>query len=506
MYEATYGLSERPFQPIPQTRLYYPGRIIEEARTTLERVVDRGEGPGIVIGSAGTGKTLLCRLLAERFQKRFTVISVGALALGRRRDLFQSMLHEMKLPLRGMDEGELRLAVIDALSRPEIPTDGVLLLVDEAHMMSLRLIEELRLLTNIDHQGRPRVRLLLAADGFLEERLASPRLESLNQRLAARCYLQSLDKSEVGPYLAHHVMHAGATLEQLFLPEAIAAIATATDANPRLINQLADHALVCKVGQSCAAEPLTAADIQAAWADLQQLPAPWNTETNGAENQPSVIEFGPLEEETSLLADLSDAEPFEAPVQLEGTDDRTPDLQDDEDDEEPLIVELPSLHREGGSSEQDTGSSGEEWHAAAVIDRLVDDVASIKGADEELITPITPTELAPTAPAEDPFAEPFDEEVDVPQTAVPAESSFVPAEARRDVVVPGESSEIVSSHTPWLPIETLWVTPGTIPELPKDDRDLIELDASQMEAAAESSPNQRPHLLSHPSDLANLRQ
>ncbi len=503
MYETTYGLTERPFQPIPQSRYYFPSRVAEQCRTTLERVIDRGEGPALLIGPAGTGKTMLCRVLADNFSRRFTVVSIGSMALGRRRDLYQAMLHDMKMPCRGMDEGEMRLAVLDALNHPEIPTDGILLIIDEAHLMAARLIEELRLLTNIDYQGRPRVRLVLAADGYLEERLASPRLESLNQRLAARCYLQSIDRSEVGPYLAHQILRAGASLEQLFLPDAVQAIAVATDGNPRLINQLADHALLQAASTCQAAEPLTAADIQQAWSDLQQLPAPWNTESPAEDTDTSVIEFGPLptemsESDESSIADWS-------PLG-EATHGEAIEMHDDDT---PMIVELP--RREETDSHPGTMPLSVDqptWDAATVIDHLGQDDDS---QDPTLqAEPISPPTLEPAPPAEDPFAVPFAEEVAIDlaigvSTASREEKekeTATPSAATN----PSESPEVAESSVNWLPMETLWVTPGTIPELPRDDRDMIEVADMHHDAfARDIGGSNRTYVIQNPSDLASIR-
>src|SRR5207244_2142982 len=115
--------------------------------------------------------------------------------------LLQNILFELKLPYRDMDEGELRLSLVDHLEPRSGGPDGLLLLVDEAHMLPLRLLEEIRLLTNVVRDGQTRVRLVLAGGMALEERLTSPKLESLHQRIAARCYLQSLRRDETIYYV-----------------------------------------------------------------------------------------------------------------------------------------------------------------------------------------------------------------------------------------------------------------------------------------------------------------
>src|SRR5262245_15774295 len=190
MYESHFLLSKRPFSAAPSADCFISTGSLEPARQTLIRCIDRAEGPGLVVGPAGTGKSLLCQILAEQFRGRFQVAHLAGARLCTRRALLQNILFELKLPYREMDEGELRLSLVDHLEPRSGGPEGLLLLVDEAHTLPLRLIEEVRLLTNVVRDGQSRVRLFLAGGMALEERLASPKLESFHQRIAARCYLQ----------------------------------------------------------------------------------------------------------------------------------------------------------------------------------------------------------------------------------------------------------------------------------------------------------------------------
>ena len=157
-------------------------------------------GIGMVVGPSGTGKTLLCRMLAEHFKERFKVAMLCSGRLSTRRALLQAIHYELGQPYRGMDEGELRLALVDYLTLGEDCPTGMVLLVDEAHTLPYRLFEEIRMITNLVCNGQPRVRLVLAGGPLLEERLASPKLESFSQRLVARCYLEPLSRTETQKY------------------------------------------------------------------------------------------------------------------------------------------------------------------------------------------------------------------------------------------------------------------------------------------------------------------
>lgn len=301
MYESFFQLRHRPFAAAPSPNRYIALGPIEQSHQTLARCIDRAEGPGLIVGPAGIGKTLLCQLLAQQFQGRYQIAQLQGGRLGTRRALLQNILFELRLPYREMDEGELRLSLIDHLSPRDGHGEGLLLLVDEAHLLPLRLLDEIRLLTNLVHHGQPQVGLVLAGGPALEERLTSPKLDSLQQRIAARCYLQPFNRDETIAYLRSQIEQAGGDCDRLFTLDAMQAIHGASDGIPRLINQIADHALV--LATLTGVRQISLAVIQEAWSDLQQLPAPWHeTKQPAAMIAPSegdssdIIEFGMLDE------------------------------------------------------------------------------------------------------------------------------------------------------------------------------------------------------------------
>jgi len=328
MYESFFQLAERPFLSAPAAGRYYPARTVEAARQTLTRTVERAEGPGLIIGSAGTGKSLLCHVLEQQFRPQMEVAHLSSARLCTRRALLQSLLYGLGLPYRQREEGELRLTLIDHL---QAATHGLLLLVDEAHLLPLRLLEEIRLLTNFVHSGRPCVRLVLAGSPALEERFASPKLESFNQRIAARCYLEAMDERDTVGYVRAELTKAGGDPEEVFEPEAIVAVYRATDGVPRLINQVCDHALVL----ACAAEvqPIDVAMVEEAWADLQQLPLPWSPASG--DQHAAVIEFGSLADpdQPARGQDEAEATPSIPFPRAEADDSREDEVLDDAADE-----------------------------------------------------------------------------------------------------------------------------------------------------------------------------
>jgi len=303
MYESFFGFHKRPFVFTPHAETYFPAGTMESARLTLVRCIERGAGPGLLIGPAGMGKTLLCEVLAEHFRDSFAVAMLASGRLCSRRALLQAILFELGLPYRNMEEGELRLSLIDHVSPGETSSQGLLLLVDEAHTLPLRLLEEIRMITNLVRDGQPRVRVVLAGGPVLEERFASPKLDSFNQRVVARCYLDALNRDETDGYVRAQIAAVGGHADSIFDSDALRAIYSATDGIPRLVNQVADHALMmAAIGEK---QQIGAAGIDEAWADLQQLPTPWNGAEHAGEAEAGtgVVEFGGLDDE--------DGEPIE---------------------------------------------------------------------------------------------------------------------------------------------------------------------------------------------------
>lgn len=290
MYEVSFGLSRRPFPSLPQPAFYYPATAIDFAYQTLLRCVERGEGVAVVVGPTGCGKSLLGQLLAEHFGEKMHVVQLASGRLDSRRALLQAILYGLGRPFRGMDEGELRLALIEYLGRAE-DRRPMLLLVDEAEALPLRLLDELRMTTNLSTGGEPSSRLVLLGSSALEERLTSPKLESFSQRIVARCYLEALNRSETKECLRAQLAAASAS-DMLFTEEACDAVYQATDGVPRLINQLCDHALILAFADGLTG--IGRSEVEEAWADLQQLPTPWNGDSQDHSSE-GVIEFGGLE-------------------------------------------------------------------------------------------------------------------------------------------------------------------------------------------------------------------
>jgi type II secretory pathway predicted ATPase ExeA len=417
MYETYFNLTEKPFASVPRIDHYYPGSVIDAARSTLTRCTERGEGVALLVGPSGTGKSLLCQVLAVQFQNAFQVALLASTHLDTRRSLLQAILYELNRPYRGMDEGELRLSLVDYITLNDDCAHGVLLLVDEAHHLPLRLLDEIRSLTNLTRDRQPAVRIVLAGSHMLEERFASPKLDSFSQRISARCYLEAFQRSETEAYIQTRISASHGRGADLFPAETCQMIHKATDGVPRLINQVCDHVLL--LAYAAGIRRIEPAHVEEAWADLQQLPTPWN-----ASAEPSgegVIEFGGLDDspsETPSIAGKITAAEEASPVE-------------DADAAEIPVVQ-PTLVAE-------TTEDPETLEQLRHIQQLLADV-------QTEFQPVAPTgpEVELVFETPHPFAEPFEEEEVIADRFVaatarqaPSSSTAEPSQTNTAVAVAG---------------------------------------------------------------------
>jgi type II secretory pathway predicted ATPase ExeA len=318
MYESFYGFDQRPFLIAPTLDRYFPAASIEATYQTVMRAVQRGEGPVAIFGGAGLGKTMCCLRIAASIPRSFDVVTLTSAQVVTRRALLQSLLYELHLPCGDGSEGALRLTLLERLqSIQENPTEGIVLIVDEAQTLSVKLLDELRILTNIVHNGVPRLRLVLCGTLRLEETLTHPHMESLNQRLAARCYLAPLSHEESNRYTQYKIELCGQRWEDVITPDGLEAIYRAADGIPRLIDQVSDQSLL--VGAKEKIRPINATVVGYAWSLLQQLPNPWSdaipSGTLSADaNNTELDEFQDDEDASVEFGSLEDYAPIEVAV------------------------------------------------------------------------------------------------------------------------------------------------------------------------------------------------
>lgn len=362
--------SHRPFVAAPDPSRYFPSAVAEEARQRISRAIARSEGPALLIGAAGTGKSLLLEVLAEQFGDLREIVPLAAAQICTRHALLQMVLFQLDLPYRGMDEGELRLSLLEYLQPSEKPSRRLLLLVDEADSLPVRLLEELRVLTNVAHGGETLVSLVLAGSPILEEHFADPQLTGFSQRLSTRCYLSAMGREETFQYVRAQVAAAGMDPDALFAQDGLEAIFGATDGVPRLVNQLGDQ--LVWMAHETGNTPLNGEIVQQAWSELQQLPAPWNAPPESASVTESMVEFGELSAEGEFLEE---------------------DIEGNPEDDLPALIPMNS-HR------QEETEFVETFDATEQLLEQIEKLDSANGVSQEETTPV----------AYDPFQEAFGSE------------------------------------------------------------------------------------------------
>lgn len=392
--------ADRPFLAAPEPSRYFAAAGIEDARRRVARCIERREGAALVIGAAGVGKSLLLEVLAKQFAGVVQVARLAGAQLCTRRALWQSLLFELNLPYRGMDEGELRLELMGYLAPRDGQPRSLLLLVDEAHALPARLLEELRVLTNISAAGAPLVSIVLAGGPALEERFAEPQLEAFSQRAATRCYLSPLERTETMQFVRAQLAAAGIDASAMLASDALAAIHDATGGLPRLINQLGDQ--LAWIAEESGMAPLDASVVQQAWAELQQLPAPWDSPGSTPAQEPSdVLEFGVLGGEDECLADPEIDSAFEGrgPLPLEGDD-------GDGDDGEVASIPFTAVRDQCDRSASTVAADLDAAENLLASFDAVEVIVDASGGE----APADPPPASQPDRAEDPFAEPFDDE------------------------------------------------------------------------------------------------
>jgi type II secretory pathway predicted ATPase ExeA len=242
-YEGHFGLRRRPFRTTPDSEYYYPGTSHEEALARLLQAIDDREGIALVTGEPGTGKTLLCHRLLERLGSDITSAFLTNSHIPDRTSLLQAILFELSLPYQGQSEQELRLGLTEYLLNNYGAGRRTVLIVDEAQHLDPEMLEELRMLGNLEaRHGRALHVVLMAQPSFLDT-LTRPELAGLNQRMAIRITLEPLGRHEAADYLVHHLRAVGGRAERILTDEALDVLAGGTCGLPRLLNQAAHQAL-----------------------------------------------------------------------------------------------------------------------------------------------------------------------------------------------------------------------------------------------------------------------
>ena len=242
MYEAFYGLSEKPFSILPDPDLIYWGRAHRMAFGMLEFGVMNNAQCSVITGDVGSGKTTLIRHLLRKFNPKTTNVGVITNTPQGREELLQSIMLSLNLPFEGIYPALLK-SFHDFLYAQHANGRRTVLIVDEAQSLEAAALEGLRMLMNINVDKTQFLQLILVGQPQLKDMLCRPQLLQFAQRVSSDFHLKPLAQDEVAKYIEFRLSAVGSS-GHLFSDEACAMIAEASHGIPRMINILCDTALV----------------------------------------------------------------------------------------------------------------------------------------------------------------------------------------------------------------------------------------------------------------------
>ena len=243
MYDTHFGFTDLPFNVTPDPRFLYNSPLYQEAFAVLRYGVEARKGFIVITGETGTGKTMLLRMLMDSLASTVHTAFIFNSPVNFT-ELLRLTLNDLEIKHSSDDKPmmmrQLNNYLIEQLSRG----DTVALLVDEAQDLSDEMLEDLRLLSNLETRQEKLIQIVLMGQPELERKLDQAGLRQLKQRVALRYRLLPLRSEEVGLYIAARLQTAGYEGEGLFAPEAVAKIAHYSEGIPRLINVICDNALL----------------------------------------------------------------------------------------------------------------------------------------------------------------------------------------------------------------------------------------------------------------------
>jgi general secretion pathway protein A len=245
MYKSFFGLKENPFNVNPDPRFLVLTKQIEEALTGLMYGIQTRKGFVTLTGEVGTGKTTLINRLLDWLHYRRARTAFIFNSRMNSNHLFDFILAEFEIACESKSKSQQLLKLNHWLLDRYRAGETVVLIIDEAQNLTFPVLEEIRLLTNLETSTEKLLQIVLAGQPELEEKLKLPELRQLRQRIMLRCKTAQLTKEETTGYILERLKTAGAAeAENIFSPKALEAIHLYSLGIPRVINLLCEHSLV----------------------------------------------------------------------------------------------------------------------------------------------------------------------------------------------------------------------------------------------------------------------
>jgi general secretion pathway protein A len=242
MYLSHYHLKRKPFQISPDPQFLWLGETHKEALATLVYGIHDNRGLLLLVGDVGTGKTTLINRLLNSLDENIIVATVSDPGL-EKLDFFNFLARAFKFNKKFSSKGDFLVYFIHFLRKAHAANKKVLLIIDEAQRLTHEMLEEIRLMSNIEKQDKKLLNIFLVGQDELNEKLMENRNRALMQRITTRYSIGPLKKSEIAEYIKFRLSVAG-TSRKIFTSGAIRGIISFSECYPRLINTICDHALL----------------------------------------------------------------------------------------------------------------------------------------------------------------------------------------------------------------------------------------------------------------------
>src|SRR4051812_26402308 len=248
MYEQYFGFSEKPFSLTPDPKYLYRSQSHANAFELLQYAIRRREGFVVVTGDIGTGKTTLCRALLEEIDRTtFTALVLNPFLT--EEDLLKRILQDFGVVSRenikagrlyGVSKQDLIETLYDFLLGLIPLKANAVLIIDEAQNLPLPVLEQIRILSNLETDKEKLLQIILVGQLDLGTLLRSPELRQLDQRVSIRYQLEPLDRETIAGYVTHRLTIAGSSAAVTFAPEALDLLHRLSGGIPRIINLICD--------------------------------------------------------------------------------------------------------------------------------------------------------------------------------------------------------------------------------------------------------------------------
>lgn len=244
MYNAFFGFSESPFNLSPDPAFFYRSEQHEEALANLVYGVQARKGFVVLTGEVGTGKTTLLECLRDYLEAQFIEFAFIFNSRITVEQFFEMIAYDLDLPCQRTSKTDVLFALNQLLVEQAMDGRTVVLIVDEAHNLEWDVLEEIRLLGNLENRNGKLMQIVLAGQPELDRKLDAPNLRQLKQRIVLRTTLQPFTLREAVEYINSRLAHAGMPEQTIFSEDLLAEIHLRTQGIPRVINAVCDNLLL----------------------------------------------------------------------------------------------------------------------------------------------------------------------------------------------------------------------------------------------------------------------